>query len=185
MTQRDSLSSKDHRNEPGSFGIGDFLYLCACIFGPLLTVFWGTQAILSVANALQDNNKYEHAGTFAYFLYYLDENRFTDDICIFILVAAEMLIYIALYRRAEKGITHWGSICYLFIMMVLHVIVWVHANIIPSPELHYDETTEAVREYIFVAKMTVLPAVLYAVSYILCVRKAKLQVKMPGNNLSS
>ena len=170
MAQRDSLGSKDCRKERGSIGIDGFLHLCACICGPIVTVFLLFQVFLSVANALQDVNKYEHTGTFAFFLYFLNVYGFTTIICVFLLAATEMLLYIVLYRRAEKGITHWGSICYFSVMMLLHIMVWFHANTMPSLDLIYDETFEAVYSYFLFAKTTALPAVLYAVSYVLCMR---------------
>ena len=93
MAQRDSLGSKDCRKERGSIGIDGFLHLCACICGPIVTVFLLFQGFLSVANALQDVNKYEHTGTFAFVLYFL----YMHDI-FFVLV----MYFLYLHKESTK-----------------------------------------------------------------------------------
>lgn len=145
----------------------------ACVLGALITVCCLFRCYLSVANVLQDVHKFEHTNNVQYFLYFLDEYQFTGTVCMFMLMLAELCLYVVQFRSVSHERPLGGNVCYFVLVMLLHITLWAHANSIPSPEWPYSETADAVFSYILFANMTVLPSVAYLVSYILRVIKSK------------
>lgn len=168
-----SLVSDDYSRKSGKPDFLSILHRIACVYGTLITVFCLFRCCLSVVNALQDVHKYDHTGTFPYFLYFLDEYQFAEDVCIFLLMTAELLLYVAQYRRAEQRKPLWGSILYFIVMLVLHTAIWLHADSLPSPDWPYEVTDEAVMHYRFFANVTVSPSIVYFVLYLLRMRKIR------------
>lgn len=141
------------------------LHRIACVFGVLITAFCLLRCFLSVGLALQDVRKYEHTGTFPYFLHFLDENSFSENICMFQLMTAELLLYITQYRRAVQRKPLRGIIWCFTVILILHTGIWLHANSLPSPKVPYEMTDLAVNDYLTFANVTVLPSIVYFVAY--------------------
>ena len=165
--------SDDHFGKPHKTDFLSVIHRGACVLGVLITVCCLFRCYLSVANALQDVHKFEHTNNVQYFLYFLDEYQFTDAVCMFMLMLVELTLYVVQFRSVSHERPLWGNVCYFTLVMMLHITLWVHVNSIPSPEWPYTETADAVFSYILFANMTVLPSVVYLVSYILRVIKNK------------
>ena len=174
MRRLDTLTSDDNSSPKRNLDVLSFLHRITCIYGILITVFCLFQCYLSVANALQDVHKFEHTGTFSYFLHFLDEYNFAEDLLMCLSIATELLLYIVQYNRVQKAKPFTGSIWYFTVMMIIHVIIWIHANSISLPKLPpYNVADEAGLYYRASANLTVIPSVIYFIQYLLCIRKCR------------
>lgn len=163
---------KTMTKKPSKFDGISILHRFTCVFGALITVCCLFRCYLSATNALQDVYKFEHTGTFQYFLYFLDEYHFSDEMCTFLLMIGELLVYGVQYHHiAQQRNPIRGSVWYFVIMFVFHTVIWLHANSIPMPEWPYERTADAVFCYMLFANMTILPSAAYLVSYIMRLRK--------------
>lgn len=171
MMLMNALGSNDHSSK--STNILSMLHRWVCIFGTLVTICCLFRCFLSIANALQDVDKFEHTGTFQYFLFFLDQYYFPGAVCTFSLMMAELLLYITQYRRAEEDVHHWGKILYFALILAFHIVVWLQAKSIPAPAWPYEETDEVVMQYLLFGNMTVFPPIAYCIMYILNVRKVR------------
>ena len=143
------------------------LHRVACVLCGLLAAYLLLRCCLSFGSALQDVRKFEHTDTFPCFLYFLDEENFGAEVCVFLLMAAEYWAYIVRYRRAESRDSFRGSILYFSIMLVIHAAVCLHANSLALPNLPpYTAADEAGLRYRTYANMTVLPPVMYFTMYL-------------------
>lgn len=143
------------------------LHRISCIYGVLITIFCLFRCYLSVTNALQDVHKFEHTGTFSYFLHFLGEYDFLESVFTFQLVTVELLLYVVQCRRVNQKKSSRGSIWYFVVMLVLHAIIWMHANSLPLPDFGPSNVAEeAGMKYRFFANVTVSPPVGYFFSYL-------------------
>lgn len=172
MMFSNTLLSDDHPKKTGKPHTLFALHRIACVYGTLISVFCLFRCYLSVANALQDVHKFEHTGTFPYFLYFLDEYQFLEAVCTFLLMTVELLLYVSQYRRAEHKKPFRGYFGYFTIILVLHVTIWLHANSLPLPDFGPSSVAEeAGMHYRFFANVTVSPSIVYFILYTLRVRK--------------
>ena len=167
MIPINTLGSDDRLEKTRKLKFSSVLHRIACIYGALIAAFLLFMCVLSVLNAEQDIHKYEHTGTFSYFLYFLNEYEFTEHLCMFLLAIAELLFYFAQCHPIKKKGSSRGSVWYLGAILVLHIIIWLHANSLPIPDTSpYTEVEEAALTYRFFANVTVSPTVGYFVSYL-------------------
>lgn len=175
MRRLDTLRSDDNSPRKRNLDAISFLHRITCTYGTLITVFCLFQCYLSVTNALQDVHKFEHTGTFPYFLYFLDEYQFAEELLMCLLMATELLLYIVQYNRALKATAFPGSILYFILTLIFHIFIWTHANSLPLPKFGPSTVAEeAGMEYRYFANVTVLPSVLYFILYLLRVHRLKL-----------
>ncbi len=166
--------SDDHHQKAGKPNALFALHRIACVYGTLITVFCLFRCYLSIANALQDIRKFEHTGTFLYFLYFLDKYQFLEAVCTFLLMTVELLLYVSQYRRAEHKEILRGCFWYFFVIIALHIIIWLHAHSLALPDFGPSSVAEeAGMHYRFFANMTVSPSIVYFILYSLRVRKHK------------
>ena len=160
-------SSDDRLDKPRKLKFCSILHRIAGIYGTLVIICLLFRCGLSVLNALQDVNKYEHTATFSYFLHFLGEYDFSENLCILLLVIAEFLLYFTQYHPAKKKELFHGSVWYFAATLVLHIIIWLHANSLPMPDSWpYTVVEEAALNYRFFANVTVSPTIVYFVSYL-------------------
>lgn len=156
----------DHLIPPKKTGFSSVLHRISCIIGIIITIFCLFCCYLSVANALQDVRKFEHTGTFAYFLHFLDEYDFAETVLIFLLMAVELLLYLVQYRRAAQKQLFRGSILYFTVIMVLHLICCLHANALPLPDFGPANAAESAGMwYRHYTNVTISPSIGYFISY--------------------
>lgn len=161
-------------SKPKSLSILLILHWFACVLGTLIVVCCLLRCFLSVANALQDIYKFEHTGNFPYFLHFLSEYHFSGEVCTFLIVAGELLIYGVQYRSiAQQENPSWRSIWCFASIFVFHMLIWLHAHSIPTPEWPYEETADAVFRYKLFANITVSPSAAYITSYAMHLRRIK------------
>lgn len=147
------------------------LHNSACILCTLHAARCLLMCILTALNAWQDVCKFEGIRASRPFHYYLTDNNFGEYMGIFLWVSAELILYIALCRRAEQKKSSWGSIVYFLCMLVFHIIVWLKAHyLIPGYPLQFPNEDELVFFYRF-AEVTILPAVVYFALYLFRVHK--------------
>ena len=158
----------------GTQNIYSCFHRIACAYGGLIAAFCLFRCYLSIADALQDIYKFEHTGTFLYFLYYLGEYRFLEAVCTFLLVMAELLFYVVQYRQLEKKIPFRSRIVGFVVILIFHLGIWLHANSLPLPDFFPATVAEeAGMYYRFFANITVSPSVVYSILYLWHVRKLK------------
>lgn len=151
------------------------LHRTACILGTLKTSYCLLRIILSVVCAFDDLELYSDLGCPYPLGYYLKEEWFAETIFTFLGVFAEFWLYLLLCRRAKKGKPlPWGK-PYSKVMPVIHVVMFVLTSLIfiwipyQSPiRKPLDEITENFRAF---ATLSVLPAALYSIAYLIRVRK--------------
>lgn len=142
------------------------LHRVICVPCILLTVYFFISCIAGALSAWDDVIKFEHPRTFIYFLYYLDVNNIEANAAVFRWVFSEFLLYLFLYRRAERKKTIRGSGIYFLIMLIFHIGLWMHANAIPLPGGAFVSETDYVRrKYTTFANITLLPSVAYCILY--------------------
>lgn len=173
-----TIISDDHSRKNGRLDFVSILHRIACAYSILLMVYCLLHCYLAFTGALQDVHKFEHTGTFPFFLYFLDEHRFLEDVCTFVIVTAEFLLYIALYRCAERNNPFRAGVLYIVGILVIHVVMYLHANSLPIPDYsyHHDARGAALSYRVF-ANDTVLPPVIYFVMYLLRIWKSRLTEK--------
>lgn len=174
MILTNTLASDDYSRKSGKPDFLSFLHWIACIFCTLLTVYCLFYCYLSFTGALQDMRKYGGLGFSYPFQYYLKKNNFSENVNPFLCVTAEFLLYIAQYRRAERKKPFRGSIWYFSVMLVIHAVVWLHANSLSLPDGPPFSSADlpGVRYRRF-ANMTILPSVIYFILYSLRSRKLR------------
>lgn len=171
-----ALASYDNTSRSRKLEGLSFLHRFACVYGALLTAFCLFRCFLSIGNAFQDIHKFEHTGSFTYFLYYLDEYQFIETVCTFLLTLGELLLYIAQCRQIIRKESYQWGIWWFMGMFVLHAIIWIHANSLPLPDFGPSTVAEeAGMRYRFFANVTVSPPVIYFILYLLRVHKLKLE----------
>lgn len=165
--------SENYRTEKDS-DVLTVLHRIACIFCGLLMIYLLLRCYLSFSCALQDTQKFEHTGTFPFFLYFLDEEDFLGEVNVFLLVAIEFWMYIVQFRRVEDHKSFRGSILYFSIMLAIHAAVCLHANSLVLPNCPpYTAADEAGLGYRAFANMTIMPSVIYFSLYLMHLWKYK------------
>lgn len=165
----------ESNNDSGSSREPDFqgyFHRITCIFSALIAVYYLLMCVLSFSGALQDMKKFGGLG-FSYSLgYYLVNNSFPEAMQMFLPVTAEFLFYLVLYRRAEQKKRNQGSIWYFSLMLILHIVIWLHANSLDIPESPPFITADGFGlRYYFFTTITVLQAIVYLVLFVFRVRK--------------
>ena len=146
-------------------GMLSWFHWFICMVSVLLIALCLLRCIASYTDAVQDMKKFTGLGFPYFLLYYLKENSFLVTVGQFLLILSEFIIYILLYMRAkESKSVHYGLIA-LYVIMVLHIAAWLHANSLvqgyPPPVLssewaiHYRTTTN----------ISILPTIAYSVLY--------------------
>lgn len=156
------------RDHPAEYGVPGWLRMShrlVCTLCGLVAVFCLLGCIVSLNFALADAHKFKGLGFNHPFHYYLIDNQFPEDVVMCLLVFAEFLHYIRQYRKAVEFMPVRGMIWCFIGMLVLHGIIWWHANFIvdrsASTWAHY---------YCNYANISLLPSVAYCIVYSLCIR---------------
>ena len=165
-------------NHSKNTGKSDFLsrfHRFVCIFSLILTAFCLLRCIASYEGALQDMRKYEGLGFSYPVQYYLEKNCFLVIVGQFLWVTCEFLLYIVQCRWAHQKKSLWGSLWYFYVMLVFHTATWLHANSIVQGYPPPASTCRLVLDYRTLANISILPALLYSLSYTLRVHKLRLK----------
>lgn len=164
---------KKPQNRGGESTALKVLHRTACILGTLKTAYCLLRIILSVVCAFDDLELYSDLGWSYPLGYYLKEEGFAESIFTFLGVFAEFWLYLLLCRRAKKGKPlPWGK-PYSRVMPVIHVAMFVLTSLIWMPyQPFHSPLEEATLNFRAFANVSVLPAALYSIAYLMRLRKA-------------
>ena len=93
-------------------------------------------------------------------------------------IFAEFLLYLILYRRAER-MKHLGTAAWYFgLMVLLHVLLFAHAVSLDFPEVPpYVTAAWISRIYYLFARTTLAQSVFYLAAYLLHIRDVRYVTK--------
>ena len=149
------------------------LHRIVCFCCVLITTYYLLMCIFSICGAIQDMQKFGALGFSHPFGYYLVDNSFPEAICMCLPITSEFLFYVVLYSRAKHMKHPRISSWYLSVMLVLHTIIWLHANSleIPNSPPFISSDGLGLRYYIFTT-ITVVQSVVYLILFNMCAHKA-------------
>ena len=150
------------------------LHKIVCILGRVLLTYLLLRCYLAVSSALQDVRKFEQTNNFPFFLYCLDSEDFLSEVIAFLIMAAELFLYVFLCGKIDCQSARRRSILYFAIVLTVHAAVYFHANALILPDRPpYTAIDDAGLNYRFFANVMILPPVLYFVMYLLHIWKRR------------
>ena len=128
-----------------------------CVLSALLVTFLMLQFILSYANAVQDLQKYGALGSPRTLFSYLSEYFFLEHLILFLWISADWILYMIIDQKANSR-----AALLLSLSLLLHIILWFHANFTPSPEgPMYNHMVQSWHRYRIFISLTTWPTICY------------------------
>ena len=154
-----------------------FHRLC-CLFSGLIVAYCLLRCVVCFSGARDDWELFSALGTEYTFGHYLIENSFPEAVQEFLPIFAEFLLYLILYRRAERK-KHPGTAAWYFgLMVLLHVLLFAHAVSLDFPEVPpYVTAAWISRIYYLFARTTLAQSVFYLAAYLLHIRDVRYVTK--------
>ena len=133
------------------------LHKIICVLSVLLIAILILQFILSYANAVQDLQKYGALGSPRTLFSYLSEYYFLEHMILSLWILADWILYMINYRKRNSR-----AALLLSLSLVLHVILWFHANFAPIPEgPMYNHIVQSCHRYRVFINLTTWPSLCY------------------------
>ena len=108
-----------------------FHRLC-CLFSGLIVAYCLLRCVVCFSGARDDWELFSALGTEYTVGHYLIENSFPEAVQEFLPIIAEFLLYLILYRRAER-MKHPGTAAWYFgLMVLLHVLLFARTTLAQS-----------------------------------------------------
>ena len=165
MKNNNRSGFRNHSTEYEPMDLVQVAHWVVCTACALVTAICLLRCILSFSFALDDMRKFTGLGFSHPFHHYLVENQFPETAVFCLLFFSELMLYIFQYRRANQLSFGYGMTWYFAGMLILHCIIWGHANSIAARDIG----TWA-RYYYDYANISWLPSVAYLVIYLLRIR---------------
>ena len=146
-------------------GVTHWIAVVCCA---LLLLWFFLMCCGAFSGALDDFEKFNDLG-FSYSLgYHLAKNSFCEQVALFVCLGLELTFYFILHCQSKKNQAARSSIWYFSIVLLVHIFLVVFAN---SPDLPnmppYTSADLHARSFHTFASITVFPAFLFFLSYIL------------------
>lgn len=147
------------------------LHMFAWFVGALLSAYCLLRCVAALDGTLNDFWKFRDLGSSKTFHHHLQNNGFYREVIPFLGVCFEWLHYSAHYCRVDKNNIMASKFWIFVILLILHIVVWLHARVLPLPSLPAWEFVESpVVQYRRFANMTILPSIFYFTVYFLRTR---------------
>lgn len=168
------LMKKKSQTPAGELAALKVLHRTACILGTLVTAYCMLCIALTVKLSFDELRYFSDLGSVHPLKYYLKEIGLAESIFTFLGVLVELMLYLFLHYRVKKGRPLPWGVQYYRIMLVIHIMLFVLTSFIfiwipyQSPiRKPLDEITVNFRA---LATVSVLPAALYSIAYLMRVR---------------
>ena len=143
------------------------LHGLACAISFLLAMYYFLRCCIGISLALDDLRLYKALGFSHNLWYFLKEYHFQYDLFSLIIVAAELLLYVTLYRKSLDGKAGWMGALILGILAAVHILIWVHACHLDLPSIPVkNEVEERILLYFYFARNARLHPLLCLLAYI-------------------
>lgn len=149
-------------------------HMAAWVFGGLLCTYWLLRCCAGVSSAWDDFKKFRDLGFSYTFQYHLQRECVDRDAIVFALTGAQWLHYVLQYRRAEQRKKSTGAAWVFCLLLAVHIAMWLYGKTLPYPQAHpFEEAVMAAVYFRRVADRSVLPPLMYCVSYLLRIQHEK------------
>ena len=143
------------------------LHIFACVTSFLLAMYYFLRCCIGISLALDDLRLYKDLGFSHNLWYFLKEYHFQYDFLPLIIAAAELLLYMRLYRKSLEGKAGWMGALVLGIMAAAHILIWVHACHLDLPSVPVkNEAEERMLLYFYFARNARLHPVVCLLAYV-------------------